>query len=420
MTQWLQKFPQELQDKVAKVEKKIQPQLDKIDQQVLNNQARILDAFRKFHVAEEDLVGSTGYGYDDVGRDKLENIYADYFKTEAALVRPQLASGTHAITTSLMGQLRPGDQLLYLTGMPYDTIQQVIGIAGNNTNTMKEWGIDFDYVPLTDHGKVDYEEAQAKLAANDNIKIVAIQRSRGYASRNSFTVAEIKDMITFVRRIRPEVIIFIDNCYGEFSEAEEATFYGADIMAGSLFKNAGAGFAKTGAYIVGKKQLVENAANRLLMPGGRDEGATYYHMRDFFEGFFMAPHTTGQAIKGMIFTSALLEEMGMNVSPKWNEPRTDVVQAVTFGKRDPMIKFCQTIQHYSPLNSFVAPIPSTMDNYADEVIMASGAFTEGSTIELSSDGPLREPYSLYIQGGLSTEHVKIAITNAVNEIFYQK
>lgn len=420
MELWLKDFPQDLQDKVEKVEEKVAPQFAKIDQQVLYNQGRVLEAFREHHVAEEDLHGSTGYGYDDMGRDKLEAIYAQYFKTEAALVRPQIASGTHAITTALMGQLRPGDMLFYLTGMPYDTIQQVIGIAGSNTSTMKEWGIDFDYAPLLDNGKVDYQAAEEKMKQDKNIKVVAIQRSRGYSSRETFTVAEIAEMISFVKKVLPNAIIFIDNCYGEFSETEEATFYGADIMAGSLFKNAGAGFAKTGGYIVGKEKLIENAANRLLIPGGRAEGATYGHMRDFVEGFFMAPHTTGQAIKGMIFTSALLEEMGMDVTPKWDAHRSDVVQTVNFGDEKAMIKFCQTIQHYSPLNSFVEPIPSEMDNYADKVIMASGSFTEGSTIELSSDGPLREPYRLYIQGGLSTEHVKVAIVNAVNELFYKK
>ncbi|WP_027106983.1 aminotransferase class I/II-fold pyridoxal phosphate-dependent enzyme [Ligilactobacillus ceti] len=417
---WLADYPTELQEKIKQVEAQVAEQYAKIDDQILFNQKRVLALFREHHVSEADLVGSTGYGCDDMGRDKLDAIYAGYFKTEDALVRPQFVSGTHAIATALYGVLKPGETLHYLTGMPYDTIQQVIGIAGDNSGTMQELGMGFSYTPLLENGKVDYEQAKKDLSADPTIKVIALQRSRGYETRASYTVAELKEMIDFIREIIPEAIIFVDNCYGEFSEASEPSWFGADLMAGSLFKNAGAGIAKTGGYIVGKKDLVEKAATRLTIPGvGKNEGATYPFMRDFYQGFFMAAHTTGQAIKGMIFTSALLESVGMDVSPKWDAPRTDVVQAVVFNDPKPMIDFCGVIQNNSPLNAFVNPIPSPMDGYEDEVIMASGSFTEGSTIELSSDGPIRPPYCLYIQGGLTVEHVKIAIASAVNQTFYQ-
>lgn len=417
---WKENLQKELQEKVDKVDKKIAPRLKEIDEQVLYNQQRVLDLFRKHNVGEEDLVPSTGYGYDDVGRDKIEQIYADYFKTDDALVRPQFSSGTHAIATALFSMLRPNDTLYYLTGTPYDTIQEVIGLAGNKPGNMKEWGINFKATELLENGEVDYEKAKKDLQ-DKSIKVVAIQRSLGYAVRASFTMEKIKKMLKFVKEVRPDVNIFIDNCYGEFSECEEPTFYGADIMAGSLFKNAGAGIVKGGAFLVGRKDLIEQAGSRLNVPGaGKGEGPTWGYLRDIYQGFFMAAHTTGEAQKGMVYTAALLEEMGMKVAPKWNDPRTDIVQTVTFGEPDPMVKFCAAIQHYSPMNSFVDPIPYHQDGYEDKVVMASGSFTEGSTIELSSDGPIRPPYRLYIQGGLSYAHDKIAITRAVNDTFYKK
>ena len=417
---WKENLPKELQEKVDKVDKKIAPRLKEIDEQVLYNQQRVLDLFRKHNVGEEDLVPSTGYGYDDVGRDKIEQIYADYFKTDDALVRPQFSSGTHAIATALFSMLRPNDTLYYLTGTPYDTIQEVIGLAGNKPGNMKEWGINFKATELLENGEVDYEKAKKDLQ-DKSIKVVAIQRSLGYAVRASFTMEKIKKMLKFVKEVRPDVNIFIDNCYGEFSECEEPTFYGADIMAGSLFKNAGAGIVKGGAFLVGRKDLIEQAGSRLNVPGaGKGEGPTWGYLRDIYQGFFMAAHTTGEAQKEMVYTAALLEEMGMKVGPKWNDPRTDIVQTVTFGEPDPMVKFCAAIQHYSPMNSFVDPIPYHQDGYEDKVVMASGSFTEGSTIELSSDGPIRPPYRLYIQGGLSYAHDKIAITRAVNDTFYKK
>ncbi|MHC9532522.1 methionine gamma-lyase family protein [Dellaglioa sp. BT-FLS60] len=417
MQKWTDHLPEKLVEIVAETDAQIEPKLKEIDEQVLFNQQKVLEAFKKNNVSETYFAGSTGYGYDDIGRDGLDRIYADVFKTEAAMVRPQIVSGTHSISTALFGMLRPGDDLLYITGMPYDTIQEVIGVSGTGIGSMKEYGIGFDYVPLTDDDHLDVNGLQEKLT--DKVKVVAIQRSRGYATRDSFVVSEIAEMIKEVRKISKDVIIFIDNCYGEFSETIEPTEVGADIMSGSLIKNAGGGLAKTGGYIVGRADLIEKAGYRLTTPGtGNEEGATLDVMRDFIQGFFLSPHVTGEAIKGAIYTSALLEKMGLDVSPKWDAPRTDLIQTVNFGKPEPMVKFAQAIQHESPVDAYVDPKPSAMSGYEDKVIMAAGTFVEGASVELSADGPLREPYTLYVQGGLTYAHVKLAVTSAVNKTFY--
>lgn len=417
MKKWTDNLPDKLVEIVAETDTQIESKLKEIDEQVLFNQQKVLEAFKKNNVSETYFAGSTGYGYDDIGRDGLDRIYADVFKTESAMVRPQIVSGTHSISTALFGMLRPGDNLLYITGMPYDTIQEVIGVSGTGIGSMKEYGIGFDYVPLTDDDHMDIEGLKEKLT--DKVKVVAIQRSRGYATRDSFVVSEIADMIKEVRNISKDVIIFIDNCYGEFSETIEPTEVGADIMAGSLIKNAGGGLAKTGGYIVGRADLIEQAGYRLTTPGtGNEEGATLNVMRDFIQGFFLSPHVTGEAIKGAIYTSALLEKMGLDVSPKWDAPRTDLIQTVNFGKPEPMVKFAQAIQHESPVDAYVEPKPSEMAGYEDKVIMAAGTFVEGASVELSADGPLREPYTLYVQGGLTYAHVKLAVTAAVEKTFY--
>lgn len=417
MKKWTDSLPDKLVEIVAETDTQIESKLKEIDEQVLFNQQKVLEAFKKNNVSETYFAGSTGYGYDDIGRDGLDRIYADVFKTESAMVRPQIVSGTHSISTALFGMLRPGNDLLYITGMPYDTIQEVIGVSGTGIGSMKEYGIGFDYVPLTDDDHMDVEGLKEKLT--DKVKVVAIQRSRGYATRDSFIVSEIADMIKEVRNISKDVIIFIDNCYGEFSETIEPTEVGADIMAGSLIKNAGGGLAKTGGYIVGRADLIEQAGYRLTTPGtGNEEGATLNVMRDFIQGFFLSPHVTGEAIKGAIYTSALLEKMGLDVSPKWNAPRTDLIQTVNFGKPEPMVKFAQAIQHESPVDAYVEPKPSEMAGYEDKVIMAAGTFVEGASVELSADGPLREPYTLYVQGGLTYAHVKLAVTAAVEKTFY--
>ncbi|MBF7122987.1 methionine gamma-lyase family protein [Pediococcus pentosaceus] len=415
---WKDDFKPEVKRIVEKVEKQIQPRLSEIDDQVTFNQRKVLEAFQKERISEENLNGATGYGYNDMGRDALDRVYADVFKTEDALVRPQFVSGTHTISSAYFGMLRPGDKLLYLTGMPYDTIQEVIGVTGKaGIGSLKDFKIDFDYVPLLENGKVDFKAAKTKLT--DQVKVVAIQRSRGYSSRSSFTVDEIKVMVDHVREILPNAIIFVDNCYGEFSEIVEPTEVGVDVMVGSLIKNAGGGIAHTGGYVVGKQKLIEMIANRLTNVGAdKEEGATLENLRRMYQGFFMAPEVTGSAIKGAIFESAILEKCNLQVDPKWNDPRTDLIQTINFGEPDSMIRFAKQVQKNSPIDSYVDPEPSQMAGYEDKVIMAAGTFVQGASIEFSADGPIRPPYTLYLQGGLTYSHVKIAITKAVEETFF--
>lgn len=414
---WEDNFSPALIEKVHEVDAQIAPRLAEIDAQIVENQARVLKSFQDHHVAESDLTGSTGYGHNDEGRDKLEAIYADVLGGEDALVRPQLVSGTHAIGVSLLGLVRPGDEILYITGEPYDTLQEVLGMAGNGIGSPKEYGIGADYVPLLADGAVDLPAVQARL--RDNTKVVAIQRSRGYATRDSFTVAQIRKMIAGVRAVKPDVWIFIDNAYGEFSETTEPLMVGADLMAGSLFKNAGGGLAKTGGYIVGRKDLVERVSYRLTVPGiGGEEGATAGALEAMYQGFFTAPQVTGNAIKGAIFEAALLEKLGLSVSPKWDAPRTDLIQTVNFGNPDDMIAFAKAVQENSPIDSFVTPIPEQMAGYEDQVIMAGGSFVAGATVEYSADGPLRPPYTLYMQGGLTYAHIKLATIGAAQTTFF--
>lgn len=402
---------------VTQVDQQIQPELAKISARVLYNQHKVLRAFRDQRVATASFAGTTGYGYDDEGRDQLDAVYAQAFGGEAAIVRPQFVSGTHAIGTAFFGLLRPGDELLYLTGMPYDTLQEVIGVAGDGVGSLKEFGIGFDYVPLTAACKVAADQIAAHL--KPQTKVVAIQRSRGYASRDSFTVVEIAAMIKSVRQLAPEVTIFVDNCYGEFSETQEPLSVGADLIAGSLIKNPGGGLAKTGGYIAGRRDLVEKVGYALTVPGiGAEEAATLNNLSDMFQGFFLAPHVVGEAIKGAIFTAALLAQLNLDVQPTWQAPRTDLIQTVNFGNADAMVTFAKAIQQFSPIDTFVAPIPSEMAGYEDPIIMAAGTFVQGASVELSADGPLRPPYTLYIQGGLTFEHVKLAITAAANSVFF--
>lgn len=408
----------ELQKLVAEVDKLIAPKISEIDEQILYNQGKVLKAFQDEQVAEADLTGATGYGDDDMGRDKLDRIYARVFKTEAAVVRPQFVSGTHTLYTALNGNLNAGDTLTYLTGMPYDTLQQVIGLAPNKRGTLIERGVKFSYVPLTDTGLIDYDQAELILK-RDQPKIVAIQRSRGYSTRKTFTVEQIREMIAFVKKVSPDSLIFIDNCYGEFSEKHEPTEFGADFMAGSLIKNAGGGIAKTGGYIVGKHELIENAKIALTAPGCTEEGATLGNLRDFYQGFFLSPNVTGMAEKGMVFAAALFEKMGLNVSPKWNEARSDVIETIIFNDPAKMQKFIREVQKNSPIDSFVKPEAYHMPGYEDKVIMAAGTFVSGSTMEFSADGPIRPPYAVYMQGGLTYAHDKLAVINAVEDTFFK-
>jgi cystathionine beta-lyase family protein involved in aluminum resistance len=414
---WTDEFDSTLVAAIERVDQKIAPRLEELRQIALNNQNKVLRAFANQHISETHFLPSTGYGNDDMGRDALEAVYAETFGTEAALVRPQIVSGTHAIATALFGVLRPGDELLYITGTPYDTLLEVIGLAGNGIGSMKEYNIAYEQADLTAIGEVDFDSVKNKIS--EKTKVVAIQRSRGYASRPSFTIAKIKEMCDFVKTVAPDVTIFVDNCYGEFAELMEPTQVGADLMAGSLIKNPGGGIAKTGGYLVGKKDLIEKCAYRLTTPGvGAEGGAMLGNVYDMLQGFFLAPHVVSQAIQGAVFTSALLAEYNIDSTPKWNDPRTDLIQLVELEEKEAMITFAQAIQRFSPVDAFVAPVPSYMPGYEDDIIMAAGTFVQGASIELSADGPLREPFSLYVQGGLTYEHVKIAVANAVNAVFY--
>lgn len=402
-----------LKEKVQRIEEQCAELMRRIDKQVDRHQFRVLASFRKHGVTELHLQSSTGYGYNDVGRETLEAIYCDLFGAEMALVRPQIVSGTHAIACCLYGVLRPGDELIYLTGRPYDTLFEVIGNGKDGSGSLADYGIHYREIPLTSNYEVDWDAFQDRLSSAT--RMIGIQRSRGYADRPSFPIHQIQQMIERIRSICPDAVIFVDNCYGEFVEDLEPTHVGADLIAGSLIKNPGGGLAKSGGYIAGKKKWVERAAARLIAPE-IDGGASYGYLRDYYQGLFMAPHTVGQALKGVLFASALLEELGFRTSPRWNEQRTDIIQQIHLETEENLIAFCQSIQLASPIDSMVQPIPAPLPGYQDPVIMAAGTFVQGASIELSCDGPIRSPYIAYLQGGLTYSHVKIAILQAVDHM----
>ncbi|WP_227935896.1 methionine gamma-lyase family protein [Alkalihalobacillus deserti] len=409
----------ELNELTKEVEQQIREHHQEIEEIALVNQAKVMAAFRNHQVADFHFTPSTGYGYDDVGRDTLESIYAEVFGGESALVRPQIISGTHAIATALFGVLRPGDELLYITGKPYDTLEEIVGIRGNGNGSLKEFHIGYEAVSLLGSGWIDEDAIRSKI--NENTKMIGIQRSKGYGDRPSYTIGQIEEMISFVRSIKEDVVVFVDNCYGEFVETREPCDVGADLMAGSLIKNPGGGIVKTGGYLVGRKELVELSSYRLAAPGiGAEGGASLYSLLEMYQGFFLAPHVVSQALKGAVFTAAILEKIGMNTSPKAEERRTDLIQSVHFPTAEKMIAFCQSIQTASPVNAHVSPQPSQMPGYEDPVIMAAGTFIQGASIELTADGPIRPPYVAYVQGGLTYEHVKIAVLQSIDSIYDRK
>ncbi|EFS00271.1 methionine gamma-lyase family protein [Listeria seeligeri] len=409
----------EIQTIRAKVEKQIATLQNETDNIAEFNQAKVLNAFQDNKVSDFHFHPSTGYGYDDEGRDTLERVYASVFRTEAALVRPQIISGTHAISTVLFGILRPGDDLLYITGSPYDTLEEIVGVRDKGQGSLRDFQIGYQSVPLMTSGEVDFSEVANQITSKT--KVIGIQRSRGYADRPSFTIEKIKEMIAFVKNINPAIIVFVDNCYGEFVEKIEPTEVGADIIAGSLIKNPGGGLAKTGGYIAGTEKLVDLCGYRLTTPGiGREAGASLYSLLEMYQGFFLAPHVTAQAIKGARFTAAMLAEFGVEADPVWDAPRTDLIQSVSFHNKEKMIAFAQAIQAASPVNAHVLPIGAYMPGYEDDVIMAAGTFIQGASLELTADGPIREPYQLYVQGGLTYEHVKIAVTRAIQNTLLTK
>ena len=397
------------------VEQLIKVQHERADRLALINQEKVIAAFRKHQVSDFHLHPSSGYGYDDEGRDNLERIYAEVFGAEKALVRAQIISGTHAITISLFGVLRPGDELLYITGKPYDTLQSIVDGGGQDTGSLKDFNISYRHIDLLPEGTIDWSSVEN--AIHKKTKVIAIQRSKGYANRPSFTVGEIEEMVIKIRLLNKDAIIFVDNCYGEFVEEIEPTDIGVDLMAGSLIKNPGGGLAKIGGYIAGKTKFVDMCAYRMTSPGiGAEAGASLNTLGDMYQGFFLAPHVVSQAVKGAIFTSALLEKVGMKTSPHFSAVRTDLIQSVSFETADQMVKFCRAIQANSPINAHFVPEPAYMPGYEDDVIMAAGTFIQGSSIELTADGPIRPPFTAFVQGGLTYEHVKLAILSAVQSL----
>lgn len=389
---------------------------ESIKQTAAYNQSKVIHTMQKYRLSDSHFAGSIGYGYNDSGREVLEKVYAEAFGADDALVRHQITCGTHAIALCLYGALRPGDELLSITGKPYDTIEEIIGIrGGKGAGSLKDYGITYRQVELLENGKIDFEKVEQ--AINPNTKMVFIQRSRGYGWREPVAVKDIEEASVFVKRKRSDIIVMVDNCYGEFVEDREPTEAGADIMAGSLIKNPGGGLALSGGYVAGRKDLVNMASYRMTVPGlGREVGATLGQNRSFFQGFFMAPHVVGESLKGAVFASALMNRLGFETYPAYNEKRSDIIQAVRFSKPEEVIAFCKGIQKGSPVDAFVTPEPWDMPGYDCPVIMACGAFVQGSSIELSADGPIKPPYTAYLQGGLVYEHVKLGVMCAVQEL----
>ncbi len=409
-------FSDELKALDKKALEKVKPYFDEIEKVTEYNQQKVLKAFIDNRVSEPDLGISTGYGYDDIGRDKLDKVLAQCLGTEDALIRHSFASGTHTLSVALFGILRPNDKVLSLTGRPYDTIIGVFGIDEKTDGSLADFGIEYSQVDLKADGTPDIE-AVKKALKKDKYKMAYIQRSRGYSLRPSLHIAELKELCDAVREVSPETVIMVDNCYGEFVEMKEPSQAGADLFAGSLIKNAGGGIAKSGGYIAGKKKYVEMCAHRMTCAGvGREIGATLGHNRELYMGLFFAPHTVGEALKTAVYAAAVFELLGFKVSPRPDEKRADIIQSIILGSREKMIAFCKGLQSGSPIDSFVSPEPSYMPGYTDDVIMAAGAFTLGASIELSADGPLREPYALWMQGGLNFHSAKVGILLAVKNM----
>lgn len=405
----------EVYDYCDNIIKSLHDRFEEIDKNAEYNQMKVIKAMQDEKVAEMHLSGTTGYGYNDDGRDTLEKIYSDIFKTEDALVRPQIICGTHALNVALSSNLRPGDELLSPVGKPYDTMDEIIGIRPSK-GSLAEYGITYAQVDLLPDGGFDYEGI--KNAINERTKLVTIQRSKGYASRPTLSVERIGELISFIKSIKPDVLCMVDNCYGEFVERIEPSEVGADMIVGSLIKNPGGGLAPCGGYIAGKKECVEQAAYRLSSPGlGKEVGATLGVNQSFYQGLFLSPVVVAGALKGAIFAANVYEKAGFVVRPDGSEPRYDIIQAVELGSADGLLAFCKGIQAAAPVDSFVTPEPWPMPGYDSDVIMAAGAFVQGSSIELSADGPLKEPYSVFFQGGLTWYHAKLGIMMSVQKMF---
>ncbi len=408
------KTKEQLQELISKVEQKIEPEIKRIEQQCEKNSKKVLTAFQNNQITEAHFGSTSGYGYDDMGRDALERVFAEVLDAEDVLVRAQMISGSHALTVTLFALLRPNDILLSITGKPYDTLDEVIGITENDSS-LKSFGVQYEQIDLVDND-FDYVKIE-ELLTQKKIKVIEIQRSKGYSTRKSITIEKVEKVINVIKQVSPNTIIMVDNCYCEMVSDKEPTTVGADVMVGSLIKNLGGGIAPNGAYIAGKKDLIKLCAERLTLPGeGREVGPTLGINKSLYQGLFFAPSVVAASLKTAIFTSALLEELGYEVEPKWNEERADIVENIIFGNPDNLIKYCQGIQIGSPIDSNAVPEPWDMPGYQDKVIMAAGAFTQGSSIELSCDGPMREPFIAYQQGGLTYEYGKLGVIKAIERL----
>lgn len=397
-----------------KLEQELKDRFDTFDKTAEYNQLKVIHAMQKNKVSEGCFQYASGYGYNDMGRDTLEQVYADTFHTEAALVRPQITCGTHALALALSANLRPGDELLSPVGKPYDTLEEVIGIRPSN-GSLAEYGVTYRQVDLLEDGYFDYPAIEKAL--NEKTKLVTIQRSKGYQTRPSYSVEKIGELIAFIKKIKPDVICMVDNCYGEFVEPIEPSDVGADLIVGSLIKNPGGGLAPIGGYVAGRSDLIENCAYRLTSPGlGKEVGASLGVMQSFYQGFFLAPTVVCSALKGAVFAANLYECLGFDVIPNGRESRHDIIQAVTLGTPEGVVAFCQGIQAAAPVDSYVTPEPWAMPGYDSDVIMAAGAFVQGSSIELSADGPIKEPYAVYFQGGLTWPHAKLGILRSLQQL----
>lgn len=406
----------EVLELIEKSETEVSSGFRELDDIMAFNQYKVLEAFQKNNIRDMHFSWNTGYGYDDPGRDAVERVFADVFNTESTLVRPIIVNGTHALTLTLMGILRPGDQLIYCTGAPYDTLEEVIGIRGEGKGSLKEYGITYKQVELTEDGKIDFPAL--KEAIGPETKMVCLQRATGYGWRKAISIEEIEEWVKFVKAIDKNIVCMADNCYGEFLHTKEPTDAGVDIMAGSLIKNPGGGLALTGGYIAGRRDLVEKVSYKMTSPGiGGECGLTFGQTRSMLQGLFIAPKTVNGALKGAILCARVFENLGYDVCPKHDDIRSDIIQAVKLGSPEGVIAFCQGIQAAAPVDSHVVPEPWDMPGYDDPVIMAAGAFVQGSSIELSADAPIRPPYIVYFQGGLTYEHSKFGVIKALQELY---
>lgn len=404
----------EIEELAIKVEKEVEPIFQQIEENCTKNSLKVLQAFQKNEIAEMHFGSTTGYGYGDIGRDTIEKVFSEVLKAEDSLVRSQFISGTHALTVTLFALLRPNDTLLSITGKPYDTLDEVIGIR-ENASSLKSYGIHFEQIDLVEN-EFDYEKIEKRLKQG-NVKVIEIQRSKGYSTRKSITIEQLEKVINFIRTINQEVIIMIDNCYCEFVTEKEPLEVGADIIVGSLIKNLGGGLAPNGAYVAGRKELIQLVAERLTAPGeGKEVGPTLGINKSILQGLFFAPSVVASSLKTAVFASKILEELGYKVEPKFDEKRADIVQTICFGEKEKLIAYCQGIQMGSPIDSTSIPMPWDMPGYEDQVIMAAGTFTQGSSIELSCDGPIRPPFTAFMQGGLTYEYGKLGVLKAIENM----